>query len=60
MRAAIAERPETERVLLERYYFEGTTMEEAAGGLSKSWASRIHARAISGVAKALQRARVAP
>jgi RNA polymerase sigma factor FliA len=51
--AAIAERPEAERSLLERYYFEGATMAEASGGRSRSWASRLHARAIGGVAKSL-------
>lgn len=59
-RAAIAERPEAERKLLERHYFDDVTFEEAARelGLSKSWASRLHARAIEGVAKAMKRARV--
>ncbi|HEY2515802.1 MAG TPA: sigma-70 family RNA polymerase sigma factor [Polyangiaceae bacterium] len=55
VREAIAERPAIERTLLERYYFEGCTLEQAAGGLSRSWACRIHARAISGVAKSLKR-----
>lgn len=55
VREAIAERPEIERTLLERYYFEGCTLEQAAGGLSRSWACRIHARAISAVAKSLRR-----
>ena len=59
VRAAIAERPEAERHLLERHYFDDVTFEEAARelGLSKSWASRLHARAIEGVAKALKRTR---
>lgn len=59
VRAAIAERPEAERHLLERHYFDDVTFEEAARelGLSKSWASRLHARAIEGVAKSLKRAR---
>lgn len=60
IRAAIAERPEAERTLLERYYFEEKTMAEASGGLSRSWSSRLHARAISGVAKSLMRAKVSP
>lgn len=62
IRDAIAERPEAERRLLERHYFDDVTFEEAARelGLSKSWASRLHARAIEGVAKALRRARVGP
>jgi RNA polymerase sigma factor for flagellar operon FliA len=57
VRAAIAERPEAERRLLERHYFEDIQFEETARelGLSKSWASRLHARAIEGVARSLKR-----
>lgn len=59
LRDAIADRPEAERHLLERHYFGDVTFEEAAKelGLSKSWASRLHARALEGLAKSLQRAR---
>ena len=34
--------------LLEMYYFEERTLEDAGGalGLSKSWACRLHARAV--------------
>ncbi len=48
VRRAIAARPEAERKLLERHYFDGVSFDEAAReiGLSKSWASRLHARAI--------------
>src|SRR5262249_46750647 len=40
--------PDKERRLIEMYYFEDKTLEEAGAvlGLSKSWASRLHARAI--------------
>ena len=40
--------PEKERQLLQGYYFQGKTLEEAGAeiGQSKSWASRLHARAI--------------
>ena len=57
IRAAIAERPEAERKLLERHYFEDVNFDETARelGLSKSWASRLHSRAIEAVAKALKR-----
>lgn len=57
VKEAIAERPEQERVLLTRHYFDDVTFEEAAKelGLSKSWASRLHARAIEGVARSLKR-----
>lgn len=48
VRAAIAQLPEKERKLLEGYYFQGKTLEEAGAGIgqSKSWASRLHARAV--------------
>jgi RNA polymerase sigma factor FliA len=48
VRAAVAKLPEKERRLLELYYFEEKTLEEAGGalGLSKSWACRLHARAV--------------
>lgn len=57
VRAAIASRPDSERKLLERHYFDGLTFEDAAQeiGLSKSWASRLHARAIEAVARDLKR-----
>ena len=48
VKAAIASLPENERKLLVGYYYEGKTLEDAgqAIGQSKSWASRLHARAI--------------
>jgi RNA polymerase sigma factor for flagellar operon FliA len=48
VREAITTLPEKERRLMEMYYFEEKTLEEAGGsmGLSKSWACRLHARAI--------------
>ncbi len=48
VRAAIEKLPEKERKLLQGYYFGGKTLEEAGAeiGQSKSWASRLHARAI--------------
>jgi RNA polymerase sigma factor for flagellar operon FliA len=60
VREAIAERPPPERGLLEGYYFEGKTLEEASGGLSRSWSSRLLAQAMIGIAKSLRRARVEP
>jgi len=49
VRAAVQTLPEKERRLMELYYFEGKNLEEAGGelGLSKSWASRLHARAVN-------------
>jgi RNA polymerase sigma factor FliA len=51
----LAELPERERVLLEAVYFEGLTIEEAGArlGLSKSWASRLHAKALERMRKSL-------
>jgi RNA polymerase sigma factor for flagellar operon FliA len=49
VRGAITHLPERERQLMELYYFAGKNLEEAgaAMGLSKSWACRLHARAIN-------------
>lgn len=54
------ERPENERTLIKRHYFDEVTMEQAATelGLSKSWASRLHARAMEGIARSLKRRRI--
>ncbi len=59
-RAAIRERPDAERKLLERHYFDGVNFDEAARelGLSKSWASRLHARAIDAVAREMKRQKI--
>jgi len=48
IREAVASLPEKERRLMELYYFEEKNLEEAGAalGLSKSWASRLHARAV--------------
>ncbi|HVU51945.1 MAG TPA: sigma-70 family RNA polymerase sigma factor [Polyangia bacterium] len=48
VREAVTKLPEKERRLLELYYFEEKTLEEAGSalGLSKSWACRLHARAV--------------
>jgi RNA polymerase sigma factor for flagellar operon FliA len=60
VREAIATRAEGERRLLELYYFEGKTLDEAGKvlGLSKSWCCRLHARAIEGLTKELKRKRM--
>lgn len=49
MRQAIEELPDKERKLIKMYYFQNQTLEEAGLklGLSKSWTSRLHARALS-------------
>lgn len=48
VRDAIRKLPERERQLMELYYFADKNLEEAgaAMGLSKSWACRLHARAV--------------
>ena len=47
--------PERERVLVHAVYFDGVTIEEAGMrlGLSKSWASRMHAKALERLRKSL-------
>jgi RNA polymerase sigma factor FliA len=56
VRAAIESLPEKERKLLEGYYFQNKTLEEAGAeiGQSKSWASRLHARAVEMLKKLLE------
>jgi RNA polymerase sigma factor FliA len=51
----LADLPERERALLHSVYFEGSTIEEAGArmGLSKSWASRMHAKALDRMRKSL-------
>lgn len=53
VRAAIDARPDAERTLLAKHYFEEVSLEQAGKelGLSKSWASRLHARALEAIAK---------
>jgi RNA polymerase sigma factor for flagellar operon FliA len=49
LRAALAGLPDKERRLMELYYFGDRNLEQAGAelGLSKSWACRLHARAVS-------------
>lgn len=60
VRGAIAELPEQERTLLTRHYFDDINLDEAGRelGLSKSWASRLHARGVEAVARSFKRARI--
>ncbi len=57
VREALASLPEKERRLLELYYFEDRSLLDAGTelGLSKSWASRLHARAVTLLKEALER-----
>lgn len=56
VREAMQKLPEKERKLLEGYYFGSKTLEEAGKeiGQSKSWASRLHARAIDTLKQLLE------
>jgi RNA polymerase sigma factor for flagellar operon FliA len=49
LKKAMQSLPQKERDLLQYHYYEDMTLEQAASklGLSKSWASRLHAKAIS-------------
>jgi len=62
VREAVEKQPDAERHLLKRHYFDGLTFDEAAKelGLSKSWASRLHARAIEGLTREMKRQKVKP
>jgi RNA polymerase sigma factor FliA len=57
VRRAMAELPDLERRLLERHYIDGVTFEQAAAelGLSKSWASRLHTRAVAFLTRSMKR-----
>jgi RNA polymerase sigma factor for flagellar operon FliA len=54
-REALQNLPEKERRLMELYYFGNMNLEEAGAelGLSKSWACRLHARAVDLLRQAL-------
>jgi RNA polymerase sigma factor for flagellar operon FliA len=48
LRVAIAQLPDRPRELVTKHYFEGKSLLEAGAelGVSKSWASRLHAQAV--------------
>ena len=56
VRQAMETLPGKERHLIELYYFEELTLEEAGKqmGLSKSWSCRLHARAVRLLAEELR------
>jgi RNA polymerase sigma factor for flagellar operon FliA len=60
VRESIAELPENERSMLTRVYFEDQPLDETAKGLglSKSWGSRLHARALEHLARDLKRRKI--
>ncbi|MBI4237068.1 MAG: sigma-70 family RNA polymerase sigma factor [Deltaproteobacteria bacterium] len=57
MRLAIGALPPKEKQLIMMYYFQNRTLEEAGSrlGLSKSWTSRLHARALGMLMKNIRR-----
>jgi RNA polymerase sigma factor for flagellar operon FliA len=57
VKAIVLRLPDAERTLVERHYFGDETLDQAAAslGLSKSWGSRLHARAIETIARELKR-----
>ena len=48
LQKALARLPDKERALVAKYYWEGKNLEEAGTelGISKSWASRLHAQVV--------------
>ncbi len=61
LRELVAALPSHMEVLVRGTYFEGKTLTQAAAeaGISKAWASRLHARALSQLAASLQAADLA-
>ena len=59
VRMRVSALPERERALVERHYFGDEPFDRIAQdlGISKSWASRLHERAISQLARDLRAAR---
>jgi RNA polymerase sigma factor for flagellar operon FliA len=59
VREAVETLPEQERHLFRRHYFEDVRLDEAANelGLSKSWGSRLHSRAIESITRHMKRSR---
>ncbi len=53
LRAALDKLPERERELMKKHYWEGKNLLEAGAelGISKSWASRLHAQAVERLRK---------
>jgi RNA polymerase sigma factor for flagellar operon FliA len=54
--AALGKLPERERVLLEKHYVDGKSLVDAGIelGISKSWASRLHAQAVDRLRRSLR------
>jgi len=60
LREVVKTLPDDARQLVQATYFEGCTLKEAGErlGISKAWASRLHARALDQLARALKRSHV--
>lgn len=56
LREMVVALPRPARILIESVYFEGITLHQAAKrlGISKSWASRLHARTLQQLASSLR------
>ncbi|MBX3436205.1 MAG: sigma-70 family RNA polymerase sigma factor [Planctomycetaceae bacterium] len=56
LRALVGRLPESSRTLIQSIYFDGLTLQQAADqlGISKSWASRLHAQILSQLAMAFR------
>lgn len=57
LHSAMNQLSKNERSLIDLYYYKDMTLEEAAAriGLSKSWASRLHARALDRIKESMQK-----
>ena len=57
VRTIVSDLPSVERALIERSYFSGLTLAQAAAsiGVSRSWAHRVHARAIETIQRELSK-----
>jgi RNA polymerase sigma factor for flagellar operon FliA len=57
VREIVGRLPTRERELVERTYFQGQTLEQAAAsmGVSRAWARRVHARAMETMQRALSK-----
>jgi RNA polymerase sigma factor FliA len=57
LRAAIDSLPDRERALMTKFYWEGKSLLDAGQdlGISKSWASRLHAQAVDRLRASLER-----
>lgn len=62
IRELVDQLPHVERQLITAVYFEGATLKDAGTrmGISKSWASRMHAKALERLAQSLRRLGEAP